>query len=360
MTETTHLSNFSQEFIHLLQSVAQADDVRGIVKLQLQCRWTETELQYFYALVFLTLASDDQPRWNILKGELDRFMMDIAGAKVLKEVVDFSCQVSPDLPISIGNFKSQSSPSAADILKIWRIYTESMPRLDFLRDSTVLDILLNDAFGPNASQNHINQRLEILAIASARDGAGGEKDTLKELKSLHSLLGKVNSMGQIQYHFTGFISAIKLPITSCALITWISYRLQDPTFYEWTAYFVIGEEPFAFYLLDEIAIQQPRLRPRLIELWIQILLREFSITEVKPEAVQKCRERILEHFVLLAKLDSACIILNRFQDNMNSIDDSLVLFFIKSVISFHVKIVVGNYRCTISSRICNQNFKSFI
>lgn len=338
MTESNNLSSFSQEFIQLLQSVSQTDDVRGMVKLKLQSYWTETELQYFYALVFLSLASEDQPRWKILREELDYFMMDIAGAKVIKEVVDFSCQVSPELPISIGNLHNQSAPSAADILKIWRIYTESEPKLDFLRDSKVVDILLNDTFGPNPRQNHVNQRLEILAIASARDGEGGEKNTLKELKALHSLLGKVNSMGQIQYHFNNFMSAIKLPITSCALITWITYKLQDPNFYEWTAYFVMGEEPFAFYLLDEIAIQQPRLRPKLIELWCQILLREFSITEVKPEAVQRCRERILEHFILLAKLDSSCMILNRFKDNVNSIDDSLVLFFIKSVISLKFNI----------------------
>lgn len=332
MTENSKiLSTFSIEFIELLQSVELSENPKEIVKNTLQSKWTENELEYFYVLVFLTLASHSQPRWKILKDELHDYMSEVVGAAVLKEVVDFSCKVPSDLPISLGNLKIQSSPSAADIIKIWRIYTESNPNLEFIRDSKLFEILLHDTFGADPSQNHINQRLEILAIASSRIAGGDEKNALKELKDLNLLLGKVNSMGQVQDHFHSFMSAIKLPITSCALITWITHKLQDPNFYEWTAYFVMGEEPFAFYLLDEIAIQQPRLRPRLIELWCQMLTREFSITEVKPEAVQRCRERILDHFVLLAKLDSSCNILEHFKQNIDSIDDSLILFFIKSV-----------------------------
>ena len=339
-----NFSNFSLEFLDLIDSVSQNDheNVKEIVK-SLQSKWTANEVEYFNVLVLLSLS--DSKKLLVLKEELDNYMSEVAGAKVLKEVVDFSRKVSSDLIISLGNLKSlKTTISSSDVLKIWKSITESN-HVDYLRESSIFQILLNDTFGVNPSQNHINQRLEILAIASSRSPGWVESkkdqeeyNTLKELKKLHTLLGKVNSMGQIPNHFTDFLSAIKFPITSCALITWISHKLQDPNFYEWTAYFVMGETPFAFYILDEIAIQQPRLRKRLIELWCQILTREFLIKEVKPEAVQRCRERILDHFLLLAKLDSACDILTHFKDNIDSIDDSLVLFFIKSVNIFILKL----------------------
>ena len=39
----------------------------------------------------------------------------------------------------------------------------------------------------------------------------------------------------------------------------------------------------------------------------------------------------MDHFLVLAKLDSAGNILNHFKENVDSIDDSLILHFLKSV-----------------------------
>lgn len=111
---------------------------------------------------------------------------------------------------------------------------------------------------------------------------------------------------------------------------WLSEALHDPNFYEWTS-FAVGETPVAFYLFDEIAHHQSLLRREVTSQWLKLLERPFEIKEIKPEAAQKCREKYLDHLLILAKLDHAGHILRYFEERVGAMDSSLILYFIRSV-----------------------------
>jgi hypothetical protein len=146
-------------------------------------------------------------------------------------------------------------------------------------------------------------------------------------------------MGQIQDHFETFLGLIKAPLISKAILMWLSEALHDPNFYEWTS-FAVGETPVAFYLFDEIALHQPLLRREVASHWFKLLERPFEIKEIKPEAAQKCREKYLDHLLILAKLDHAGHILRYFEERVGTMDSTLILYFIRSVwLSMNEKLV---------------------
>ena len=111
---------FCGQFLGLMQSVASSDNLRDQVKKRLEKNWTENEIVYFYVMVALysLSATNYGKRLKVLIQELNNYMSEVVGAAMIKEVVEFSVNVSSDLPIAIGNIKNLKSTSASDIIKV--------------------------------------------------------------------------------------------------------------------------------------------------------------------------------------------------------------------------------------------------
>ena len=119
-------SKFCTEFIEILGSCANSKSIKD-VKVQMHSSWTADEITYFYARVLLKLCIASSPmgkKLELITEELDDYMSDVAGARVISDLVEFSEVVSTDLPISIGNIKSAENkkPAASDIIKVMAIF----------------------------------------------------------------------------------------------------------------------------------------------------------------------------------------------------------------------------------------------
>jgi hypothetical protein len=263
--------------------------------------------------------------------------------KFLTESARFAYQGKPlsaDVINSVTRIAASSGNIAGgDILKLHRIYgSPNPPNVSFIRTLDIMEPLMQQTFSPGHSPNYQAEKLWLISYAAFWNSFPSCKQDIKNghalLKEVNTLFERVTSMNQIQDHFMTFMNMIKEPICSTAIVIWLKAKFFDDAFYEWSQ-FSLAEVPPAFHILDEIAITQPSLRPRVFDIWTSLFEREFQLDNLNPRQIfmlqMQYRERFLDRFVHMFHYHYEVPILKYFCSKVNAIDPALIIYFLNNV-----------------------------
>ncbi|EGF81077.1 hypothetical protein BATDEDRAFT_88143 [Batrachochytrium dendrobatidis JAM81] len=277
---------------------------------------------------------------NRILEELQTLAASNQEAQMLSDIVKYSDDLPLDVVTSLISIHALGKPTAGDIIKLHRAYKGlTPPPVELLRSFTIMNALIADCFIPGRSNNYRQEKLWLLAYASATIVSSPDPTIVdtkaviplyEQLEAFDGVLIRVTSMAQMQDQLVKFFSAIDEPVLSMGLLHWIKQRLFDPDFYEWIS-FTLGDAPPIFYILDEMAIRNPEQRSHVFSVWKMLFEHEYQ--KITPLVAIQFRERFLDHFILLIKTGFVLPIFTYLTSNAHQIDDSLLLYFLNTLLS---------------------------
>ncbi|KAJ3085813.1 Negative elongation factor C/D, partial [Quaeritorhiza haematococci] len=235
---------------------------------------------------------------------------------------------SPDLIQWITSIQNSKKPAAGDVIKkvTWNL-SAVMP---------IKEVMLADLFGPNKTTSHFDEKIWLVAYAaSVQEYPGGELDrsqfplTIKALKDLHANLSRLTGATDLRDEFLLLLEAVKTPVTSVALMNWVSGLLSDPGFYETNL--AMGETPPVFDLLDEMAIRRPLQRPQIFRVFVQNFERPYET--MTPLQANEVRKKFLDRMIFMMKVGYVIPVTRYILKHGAEVDDSLTVYFLKTLLS---------------------------
>ncbi|KAJ3041913.1 Negative elongation factor C/D [Rhizophlyctis rosea] len=255
--------------------------------------------------------------------ELAELVADKEDAQLINEAIWFAGKFPPLMLRSLGEIIRNRKATAGEINNLYRYYIqdESLNHVDLIRDYFVLEPMVSDVFSPKRSSEGMDERLFLIALASAggpqQENKQNVDTTLAALKAFEALTGRVTSEMQFNQNVDEFGRALEFPVTSMAYIVWLRDNLvRGSTFYDWRNLQQQGH-PLMFHLLDEastnvvlglcmlgidkvlnqIATRYPLHRPYVAEIWYKLLEHDFST--YTPMLAMLFRQYILDRLIFL-------------------------------------------------------------
>ncbi|KAI9202786.1 TH1 protein [Polychytrium aggregatum] len=260
-------------------------------------------------------------------------------SKVVRETANCIGPLSREVGLFISNVETSGRLSQGDMQKFSELYVSSSasPSLDLVRRAEFMDALVIHLFGemrisdvPNASEKAF-----ILAfISSAILLPDGSLDTsrvepMKErILELGGLLERVTSTIEVKNAFPELLQALEHPLTSMALLHWISKMLEDTGFIE--SDIMMGDTPLIFYLLDEATILRPFQRPRIFDIWTQNLRKSFDGKD--PLITSRFKDAFVDRVLFMAGAGYQSPIIEYFEKQSEEIDETVMTYFIKKLL----------------------------
>ncbi|KAI9094300.1 TH1 protein [Phlyctochytrium arcticum] len=347
---TDNTAEFCSQFVakvSALKSVSE-NDIGNWISTELKPLCYKNVHNYLIAqsiLTGLTRESEDGVYWGQM---LKRITQDLSAglgeseeALMVTEAVKFSGIPVIDVVEALISIQRDKKPTSGDITKLYQNYNStSPPSCTFLRDATFIDALISDTFTPQRSASLLDEKLWLLAYAATVMEGKGEgsqaanteefKTVLASLQSLDKLTSKVTSMTQIQDSISEFLQATENPMTSMALLSWISDVLKSGSdFYEWS---MLREEvPAAFNLVDEISINHPFTREPIAQFWYDLLERGYESQD--PLMTMDIKQKLVDHLILLVRIGYVSSVLNYLSDHAEELDESIRTHFITHILA---------------------------
>ncbi|KAJ2460178.1 hypothetical protein GGF42_001004 [Coemansia sp. RSA 2424] len=241
----------------------------------------------------------------------------------------------------------QSSYAApGDIMTLYKQYHDALaagrptPPAQLLRSERILMPIVEQTFGHLWGATMQDQRTELVdkyiwllayATLSVDDEAESvDQDQLQQLVAQMRLVRVTLPVRPIQTTFNQVIRQVidwvRVPILARVVLLWVRDVISYDNFTFYDTYFHSSEVPVPLLLLEEIAFCQPLLKPLVFDAYKESF--ESKVPGFIPEKQIRLQKVVINRIAVLVQLDYALPILHYFDSQAESMDQSVLAYFI--------------------------------
>ncbi|KAJ2582604.1 hypothetical protein GGH95_001443 [Coemansia sp. RSA 1836] len=241
----------------------------------------------------------------------------------------------------------QSSYAApGDIMALYKQYHDALaagrptPPAQLLRSERILMPIVEQTFGHLWGATMQDQRTELVdkyiwllayATLSVDDEAESvDQGQLQQLVAQMRLVRVTLPVRPIQTTFNQVIRQaidwVRVPILARVVLLWVRDVISYDNFTFYDTYFHSSEVPVPLLLLEEIAFCQPLLKPLVFDAYKESF--ESKVPGFIPEKQIRLQKVVINRIAVLVQLDYALPILHYFDSQAESMDQSVLAYFI--------------------------------
>ncbi|KAJ2642527.1 hypothetical protein GGF44_001622 [Coemansia sp. RSA 1694] len=241
----------------------------------------------------------------------------------------------------------QSSYAApGDIMALYKQYHGALaagrptPPAQLLRSERILMPIVEQTFGHLWGATMQDQRTELVdkyiwllayATLSVDDEAESvDQGQLQQLVAQMRLVRVTLPVRPIQTTFNQVIRQaidwVRVPILARVVLLWVRDVISYDNFTFYDTYFHSSEVPVPLLLLEEIAFCQPLLKPLVFDAYKESF--ESKVPGFIPEKQIRLQKVAINRIAVLVQLDYALPILHYFDSQAESMDQSVLAYFI--------------------------------
>ncbi|KAJ2505581.1 hypothetical protein IWW47_001986 [Coemansia sp. RSA 2052] len=241
----------------------------------------------------------------------------------------------------------QSSYAApGDIMALYKQYHGALaagrptPPAQLLRSERILMPIVEQTFGHLWGATMQDQRTELVdkyiwllayATLSVDDEAESvDQGQLQQLVAQMRLVRVTLPVRPIQTTFNQVIRQaidwVRVPILARVVLLWVRDVISYDNFTFYDTYFHSSEVPVPLLLLEEIAFCQPLLKPLVFDAYKESF--ESKVPGFIPEKQIRLQKVVINRIAVLVQLDYALPILHYFDSQAESMDQSVLAYFI--------------------------------
>jgi len=341
-TASKYVDVFSKVLVDSMTQLKKETDeailLEKIPEFTKMCSQSQHTYLYAQTLIHRLMQEPNGYIFKRLSQELDLAVRHHGKAAMIINLLLSGLSESNKVAEAISSIIRSKSSTPGDVLILHQEYSgPNPPLIDFLQNPELLEILLNDIFGPVKGVNplHKNKYFFLLASAVCIEPGIHEPINLEKIQPTIAALetaehiARTNPFGsELEASLPKINSCLEFPIAAKALLFWIRTCLDEKDYY--LNNFSKSSSPIHLILLEEVAIQHRLLR----ESVFQILCEEFErgYSEQNSLIGSELRRHILERMIFLFHIGYVFPIVKYMERKGEEFDQALVTHFILSVI----------------------------
>ncbi|KAJ3307195.1 Negative elongation factor C/D [Blyttiomyces sp. JEL0837] len=367
MIDSVHdLDAYMQALVEALTRLANSTDVTLTADMADMKQFVLNEQNYLFAKALILRLTQEYHNGkktgtllHRISSELDALLGLTSASQPLRDALRFTGKPTTELVTAITKICNREVQSS-DIQKLYNAYREPKPpSVEYLRESSFFDSILQDTFGGAGKPNLMDEKLWLLSYASCavehEDGTietNQVEKTVEALRSLSNIIATLTPAMDLKDEFLLLVECSHFPICAAAELNWISRMISEPAFYESNILLTGTENPPLFELLNEIAIHYPLQRNFVLDIIMRNVERAYDT--VSPLVAIEIKKRYVDQLIFLQRIGHVVPVLMAVSEKSSSLDDTLLLHFVKQVqltsrkVSHRLGTTLSGYYCFIA------------